>query len=673
MSDWEEEMYDDESEEYSFDDDSSNNSQDKDDSLQDWYFKAKACKEDNDTTGALELFTNIINRETNDPIDWEIKFKATKQSIKVVSSMAKYDDIIPLIDEFFKLSIHVDNTYIQLSILKMLNRFERSAYPTKFISELYKKLSFYLFSMDQFKMTNANISRIKVKVQLGTINAIISMGDFNEAIQKLQSLESECDQLTGQLKNTYMLDIITLKLKIMMISNDKIDIKQLKKIVKLANELMTGIPHARIVGTVNEANGIVAMYEGDYPTANNCFRDSFKGYNDAADDRRIEIVIKYIMSTLVSRSVINPFESSDFQGFLKLEIVKTLMKLYDCIQITNVDVFNQLLNSHDVERMCQMNHFIKDFIPVLIDRISVDFLILVVPLFEKITFKWLIEELKIDLPKLEKLLLTEYNKGNIYNIKIDFESGIIRQTISSPIISPYYSIYDYIDRANALTKRDVDAEEEKLNDIVSNIVTGKKLDSNSATSINSFSVRHYHGSVNEESIKTFYNEKAKHSKYEFKSYHLDIFRSSIPTRKNDENCNKIQKIGKKSIELQFKLKYRGIGCEGTLEKTGEAARQNQKFLKDPIIPDIVQTSSMGVLDPPLNPDKNPYKDLTLNEKKLKKMEMVYKIIQKIDDRQAHVRLQGELIKRIKYQQFDIGMVRDTDEAGSATGSEYNEF
>ncbi|GME92174.1 unnamed protein product [Ambrosiozyma monospora] len=227
----------------------------------------------------------------------------------------------------------------------------------------------------------------------------------------LTELEQLVLESTESLRNIFLLEVLASE---MIIATDtSSDLKELSRLTALAHSSTSGIPQSRIVGIINECSGIVSMYSEDFKQANEFFQESFKGFNECGDSRRVTVLVEFIVSNLLSESEVNPFKSSDFQGFLKLDTIARLLEIYNSVHEVDIDKYNKLTNDAAVQEIVKGNRFLSEFIPFITELIQRKFTLKYLGLFSKISFARLTTKLQIDADSLELLLLKLNTMGKL--------------------------------------------------------------------------------------------------------------------------------------------------------------------------------------------------------------------------------------------------------------------
>ncbi|KAG0680335.1 hypothetical protein C6P42_005033 [Pichia californica] len=722
MSDWEEDMYDDdeEEEELSFeeddpddddDDDDDNNMNDINDTgdnddnitrkktkcidLESLYFQAKNLKEEDNLSEALLLFNKIISYDnsSNDYDSSNYQFKSIKQSIKIYEGNRNLTDILALIDKLLEMKSNknINPSYFNFSLLKIVNRIDRGNYDSNFTISVFLKFDDYLKNLSNDQQNEISNKKLMFKIQLGISNCYINMGDEKNASKILTVLENIILKLSNDsFKTAYHLDILATKILLLLnISDFNTNLLELKRLTENAHKLISGIPQSKILGIINEGSGLVSMYSNDYYTANNYFQVSFKSFNDCGDKRRIDVLIKFILSSLLSKSEVNPFNSSEFQGFTKLNFIKTLIEVYNCFQNinnTNLKKFNNLLKSNEFTELTNGYKFVKDFKYSLKDLFFMDYIIKQLSLFEKVKFDYFLSKLDILSNEFEKLLIKIFNKGLLSNYKIDYIDKIIIQLPNESFINiktskflknsfMYYQLtssnsfeefkiqLDSLSQLNdQLSKKNIkdfpelmeldfeDIEKVKYFDInekheenstVNNEDCSLVAPLNNNTNININKLR-FETIFNVETLQKIsmllYNDNfikkdlINDSQISSKllsciDQYINLIETSIPLNIN-KDISYFDKVKDEKINNEFKKMF-------NISESKLKSLQN-----DDNIPDVIQTTTMNQLEPPSNPDLKNDPDLLLkgNEKKLQRLKQIQTSIDIVTKKNRELRI-----------------------------------
>lgn len=469
MSDWEDDIYDDEDEEeLSFEEDGDGDvggSEMSDDArpdetdgnvnMEEQYFLGKEYKEDENYKAALATFRKIIGAcDGTVPKQGEYKFKAIKQAIKVCQDMGDYEQLRDMLDLFFTELKQIPKAYGESSTSKLLIRLNRSANCSpQLLQTIYQKfLDHYNADPEETAAKQKLIIRTSLFLASALIEEENRISEATELLSKMERLVLDSDQ---PVRNTFLLDVLASEMTIA--SKHKFSLPELSRLSALANASITGIPQSRIVGIIKECSGLVYMYNDDFKSANQCFQESFKGFNECGDARRSEVLVKFILSNLLCESEINPFKSSDFQGFIKLDKIRGLISMYNSVHDVDIDQFNKITATPEFQSLLWDDKFLQDFLPQVTELLQVRYILKYLGVFSRLSFETLGSKLHIDHTQVEALLVRLFSLGRILNIKLDLVDKVVEK--SDPLmhnIIPEIGANDVLENLLANTESRID-------------------------------------------------------------------------------------------------------------------------------------------------------------------------------------------------------------------------
>ncbi len=452
MSDWEDDIYDDENEEeFSFEEDDSDNEIEDDTQaelttgnevnnndtngqgtelldIESLYFKGKVFKEDENYTDALNSFNRLVNLRQDPRYSGNSYiFKAVKQVIKVYEELGDNDSVLSYLSVFFELIPTVEKTYAASSMTKLLYRYDRSSNITPTVLQnVYQLFIKYLSGKDAL---NTKEHKVLLRASLYSANTFILQQNFDKAAALLSKLEKAVSTSTNSLKDAFLLDIIASEMAL--IIRHRFDLDELVRLSNTVASTKAAIPQSRIIGTIKESAGIIHMYDTEYDDANACFQDSFKAFNECGDNHRTAVLLKFIISNILSESEINPFKSNDFQGFLSEERICILMELYKAVHDVNIDMYISIVNHDPFKLIVSQSVFLTRFIPEITALIKVKYILKYFKVFSTISISKLCSKLHDSECELQSLLLQLNNRGFLRGIKVDWVNKSITKDVNS--------------------------------------------------------------------------------------------------------------------------------------------------------------------------------------------------------------------------------------------------
>ena len=684
MSDWEDDMYDDDEndEELSFDDDDNDDDDNDDDNIvidndihckkpkildiESLYFQSKNLKEDENYIESIKLFETIVNDNSN--ISYQ--FKSIKQLIKIYElNEDNIDKIIILIDKLFEIFINntnsIDLSYFKSSLSKIINRIERLNTRDSFDLQIFQKL---FDNLQNFNDTTYN--KLLIKLQLSISNNLINLNNLNEASIILNNLQS---QIIDN-HDPFFINIIAFKISILieklrLSSDDYKILGELKKYCKLANNLISGIPQSKILGIINDGSGIISLYSHDYLNANIYFQNSFKNFNDFGDIKRIDLLIKFIITSILINNEINPFQSNDFKGFIKNDKINLLLEIYKSYQEVNLKKFNYLINNELVELDLLKDYkIIEKFIPIIQMNLQLNYLSNRIKLFEKVKFDYFMNRMEInDYQYFKKLLLKLYSKGELTNYKINFKHNyIIKRDLHTFInIKPIQYIDNYfrlkecinencheefVQNLKSIKEKKIDNENDKTFDEQSQLQTDNNYFTNinmnmnilntgqtfsSDKPINEIDIDNiklecmYSSNTLQNLLNNLYEDKTlkrdlpnhlniRPTLISYIEEYLRILNNSIPivdkNDNNNDNKSYINKVNDTRANIELSMLYKDKDKESS-------SLSSNNYEKDDNLPDIIQHTNMNQLETPHNNDVKLDEDVQLNTKSQKLLQL----------------------------------------------------
>lgn len=655
MSDWDEDTYMDdydEDEELSFEDDddddgneynndnididstkgNSNGDEPNSINIESTYYEAKNLKDENNTDGAIQLFHKIVNCDFVDIY----KFKSIKQLIKIFEKKSSIAEVCELVNLLFKFVHDNTNTVISVSkfnssLTNIIKRIENNSNDLSFnelvLNEIKKCLS---QSQDSSSSTNLNIQKLEIKIDIILAKLYYKHNQKLKSYETLNYLESQILNMDEIIKNIYYLDILSLKLLILLSSNqmDSETLTKIKQLSEIANQLLPGIPDYKILGIINEGLGVASIYDMNYEKAYKYFSSAFINFNDFGDDEKFNVLVKYIISLILSNSDVNPFKSSDFQSCYKEENNVILIKFYNSVYDLNIDEFNNYLKDPEFNQIVSKYQILNDFLKQIKDTFYFKYVLDKIPRIqtEEIEFTLFTNSSKIDLVSFKKALIKIFREGYLTDYKIDFiNEKIIKKDHQGKFIS--LKPIDFIDNCfkyfniqseDMALSNDIDKEEKEVpnNNLIISMKKMKSKNVNDHISELIFFKSVTKINMNKLSLKLSYNANQLKNLtkllYEKNIINEPINNDSsiyilLPTLIDDRiNCyiNGLTKEKTNNLSYSAKIRYEQKRNEYFKSIKANESNDLSIFQNDDNIPNVIQNSLMHMfyIPGPSNPD-----------------------------------------------------------------------
>lgn len=381
------------------------------------YYKAKHLKQ-SDLEKALAVFTKIIDiNETKDEEAEAFKFKAIKQSLKVIYKLNHFEEFGATFDKFFtsvKLS-SLNNSYVEQSFTRILDGY--FGLPKTVQLETISTI------LSQYKIND----RLKLKLSIKKFTILIEMGQFEEILSSLDSIYDDLNNNTASElnKSSNLLEFYAIELQLYLKSNNLL---KLKEVYQKTLSIKHIVPHSKISAIIKESSGLICLDEDNFEMASSEFFESFKNYDEVGDNIKRMRILKYlIISSILNANHINKFESQEIQFFLKNEVVLkylNLLKSFDSLNLTNFENQYNAIYSQE-QAVTETDEFLLLNLTKIFKSFQLSFLIDYIKPFKKLSLGKVSRMLKIDTNEIESILVSLKFNNELPNITLDLIDGVI--------------------------------------------------------------------------------------------------------------------------------------------------------------------------------------------------------------------------------------------------------
>ncbi|KUJ13934.1 COP9 signalosome-like protein complex subunit 2 [Mollisia scopiformis] len=321
--------------EYEEDDDDQENG---DVDIENKYYNAKQMKV-NDPEGAIEEFLGVPALE-KEKGDWG--FKGLKQAIKLEFKLGLYEKAVEHYSELLTyVKSAVTRNYSEKSINNILDYIEKGsedAAAGKCMEEFYSK------TLESFQSTNNE--RLWLKTNIKLLKLYLDRKDYIVVTKKLRELHRACEREDGSddpSKGTYSLEIYALEIQMYAETKNN---KQLKRLYQRALRVKSAVPHPKIMGIIRECGGKMHMSEENWKDAQSDFFESFRNYDEAGSLQRIQVLKYLVLTTMLMKSDINPFESQETKPYKNDPRIAAMTNLVDAYQRDDIHQYESVLNDN---------------------------------------------------------------------------------------------------------------------------------------------------------------------------------------------------------------------------------------------------------------------------------------------------------------------------------------
>jgi len=328
MSDDEDFMQESGDDQYDFEYEEDDDEDSGDVDIENKYYNAKQLKQ-SDPDEAIDEFLGIPPLE-QDKGEWG--FKGLKQAVKLEFKHGRYEKAAEHYEELLTyVKSAVTRNYSEKSINNMLDLIEKTAESPEATRSVEK---FYSLTLQSFQSTKNERLWLKTNVKLAKL--LLDRKEYTDVSKKLRELHKACQHEDGTddaSKGTYLLEIYALEIQMFAETKNN---KQLKALYQRALKVKSAVPHPRIMGIIRECGGKMHMSEENWKEAQSDFFESFRNYDEAGSLQRIQVLKYLLLTTMLMKSDINPFDSQETKPYKSDPRISAMTDLVDAYQRDDV-------------------------------------------------------------------------------------------------------------------------------------------------------------------------------------------------------------------------------------------------------------------------------------------------------------------------------------------------
>ncbi|TVY30294.1 COP9 signalosome complex subunit [Lachnellula hyalina] len=338
MSDDEDFMQDSDQDGYDFEYEEDDDEETGDVDIENKYYNAKQMKA-SDPDAAIEEFLGVPTLESEKG-DWG--FKGLKQAIKLEFKLGKYDKAVEHYSELLTyVKSAVTRNYSEKSINNILDFIEKGSEDEK---AGHCMEEFYSQTLQSFQSTNNERLWLKTNIKLAKL--FLDRKEYGPVTKKIRELHKACEREDGTddpSKGTYSLEIYALEIQMYAETKNN---KQLKRLYERALKVRSAVPHPKIMGIIRECGGKMHMSEENWKDAQSDFFESFRNYDEAGSLQRIQVLKYLVLTTMLMKSDINPFESQETKPYKNDSRIAAMTELVDAYQRDDIHQYESVLKNN---------------------------------------------------------------------------------------------------------------------------------------------------------------------------------------------------------------------------------------------------------------------------------------------------------------------------------------
>ncbi|MCJ1255775.1 hypothetical protein MMC24_003592 [Lignoscripta atroalba] len=413
MSDDDDFMQDSDQEQYDFEYEDDDEEETGDVDIENKYYNAKQMKGDNPEEAIAEfLGLPALEKEKG---DWG--FKGLKQAIKLEFKLGEYDKAIEHYRELLTyVKSAVTRNYSEKSINNMLDFIEKGSEDERAYQCMEQ---FYSQTLESFQSTNNERLWLKTSIKLARL--WLDRREYSQLVKKVRELHKACQKEDGTddpSKGTYSLEVYALEIQMYADTRNN---KRLKALYQRALKVRSAVPHPKIMGIIRECGGKMHMSEENWKEAQIDFFESFRNYDEAGSLQRIQVLKYLVLTTMLMKSDINPFDSQETKPYKNDPRISAMTDLVDAYQRDDIHRYETILQNN---KDALADPFIAENIDEVTRNMRTKAVLKLIAPYTRFTLAFIAKQLKISATEVQDivgfLIVDKKLKG-----KINQEKGTV--------------------------------------------------------------------------------------------------------------------------------------------------------------------------------------------------------------------------------------------------------
>lgn len=311
--------------------------------------------------------------------------------------MGRYDDAVKHYKELLTyVKSAVTRNYSEKSINNMLDYIEKTATD----QTAYKCMEdFYSLTLDTFQATNNERLALKTNVKLAKL--YLDKRDYNQLSSKVRKIHLACQKEDGTDdpgKGTYSLEAYALEIQMYAEMKNN---KRLKAIYQKALTVRSAVPHPKVQGIIRECGGKMHMSEENWKDAQSDFFESFKNYDEAGSMQRIQVLKYLVLTTMLMKSTINPFDSQETKPYRNDPRISAMTDLVDAYQRDDIHRYESILKDN---RDLLADQFIAENIDEVSRNMRTKAVLKLIAPYSQFTLQFVAKHIKIPTSEVQDIL-----------------------------------------------------------------------------------------------------------------------------------------------------------------------------------------------------------------------------------------------------------------------------
>jgi len=290
----------------------------------------------------------------------------------------------------------VTRNYSEKSIDNMLNYIEKGSDDPAAVECIEQ---FYSLTLQCFQSTNNERLWLKTNIKLARL--LLDRKDYHAMARKLRELHRACQKEDGSddpSKGTYSLEIYALEIQMYSETRNN---NQLKVLYQRALKVRSAVPHPKIQGIIRECGGKMHMSEENWKDAQIDFFESFRNYDEAGDLRRIQVLKYLLLTTMLMKSDINPFDSQETKPYKNDVRIAAMTDLVDAYQRDDIYKYEEVLQKNTD---LLADPFIAENIDEVTRNMRTKAVVKLIAPYTRMRLGWIAKRLRISEPEVQDIV-----------------------------------------------------------------------------------------------------------------------------------------------------------------------------------------------------------------------------------------------------------------------------
>ncbi|CAK7263981.1 COP9/signalosome complex subunit Csn2 [Sporothrix epigloea] len=383
------------------------------------YYNAKQTKL-TDPDEAITEFLGLPELE-QEKGDWG--FKGLKQAIKLEFRLGRYEDALTHYKELLTyVKSAVTRNYSEKSINNILDFCEKtSAAPESSSGKEAVRFMESLYELTLTCFQSTNNERLWLKTNIKQAKLLLDRRKYADVVRKLRDLHTACQRPDGSddpSKGTYLLEIYALEIQMYA---ERKNTKQLKQLYQRALNVRSAVPHPIVMGIIRECGGKMHMSEENWKDAQSDFFESFRNYDEAGSLQRIQVLKYLLLTTMLMRSNINPFDSQETKPYRSDPRIAAMTELVEAYQHDDIDSYVDVLHRHPD---LLQDAFIAENIDEVTRNMRTKAVLKIIAPYTRLHTRWIAEQIRITDAEVQDILGFLIIDGRVAGT-IDQQTGLL--------------------------------------------------------------------------------------------------------------------------------------------------------------------------------------------------------------------------------------------------------